>query len=104
MVHGNVLDLAHLLDVGERKLDWVFDQTADLEFEVTEAAFRQMLPIVTDGQFPVRSEVRRDVLLGVMLLWHKFVQCEQLHWINDELEGMLQPAWVTPREVVRRDP
>jgi hypothetical protein len=37
MMHRDVLGLAQPLDVRERKLDWILDQSTDLQLELPEA-------------------------------------------------------------------
>ena len=95
-MHGDVFGLAQLLDVGKRKLDRIFDQSSHLEPEIAEAGFRQALPVVSDRHFSVGPEVRRDFLLGIVLLRSEAIQRKELHRIGHGLERMLQSARVVP--------
>lgn len=87
VVHGNVLDLASF-SISERESSTGFSARP---LKSLKPPLAQMLPVVTHWHFSIGPEIRRDALLGVVLLWSKPVQREQLHWIDDELEGMLQP-------------
>src|SRR5690349_10771546 len=49
MMHGDVLNLADALKIGQGKLDRILDQAADLQPEVPESGFRHALPIVANG-------------------------------------------------------
>ena len=96
MMHGDVFGLAQLLQIGKRKLDRPFDEASHLEPEILEAGFRQALPIVPDRHFPIGPEVRRDFLLGILLLRSQAIQRKKLHRIGHGLERMLQSARMVP--------
>ena len=103
-MHGDVFDLTQPLQIGERKLNRIFDEASHLEPEILEADFRQALPVVADRHFPIGPEVRRDFLLGILLLRSQAIQRKKLHRIGHGLERVLQSARVVPRDVVRHDP
>ena len=89
MMHSDVFGLAQLLQIGKRKLDRPFHKPSYLESELPKSGFRQALPVVADGHFPVRPKVRRDLLLCILLLRSQAIQCDQLHGIGYGLETML---------------
>ena len=82
-MHGDVLGLAQSFDICERKLDRVLDESAHLQLEILEAVLGQTFPILAFGHLAVGPEVRRDILLGIVLLRNEAVQGEQLHRVGD---------------------
>jgi len=57
-MHGDVLGLPQSLQIGERKLNRLFDKASHLETEILELGFRQVLPVVPDRHFPVGPAMR----------------------------------------------
>ena len=68
MVHGDVFGRTEALDIGQGKLDRVFDQASHLQAEIFETILGHAFPIVPDRHFAIRPEIRRDLVRIVPLL------------------------------------
>jgi len=104
MMHGDVLGVGKTFEVGERKLDGVFNEAADFQAEILEIGFSHTLPILANGHFAIGPEVGGDVLLGIFLAGLETIESEELHGIGDGLEGMLERSRMMPGDVMGDEP
>lgn len=78
-MHGDLVLLGHLRQVGHGQLDGVLDQAVDLEAVVAEVVVAQLVPFGAVGQANVVGpEVRADVFALVLHLGGEVVE-EQGH-------------------------
>src|SRR4029077_4603585 len=95
---------AQLLKILQGELDRPLNESTYCEAEILEGALRQALPVVADGHFSVGPEIRRDLLLSILLAWRENVQSNLLHGIGNRLESVLQSTLMAPGDIVRHDP
>ena len=67
-MHGDVLDYAQRFEVGERELDRVFDETADLQLVIWKPRSASRFQSSRSGILPFGQKYGEICLLGIVLV------------------------------------